>query len=319
MVRRAGTAARHDGHVVLPRARDAGPDRRRGHGAVARKAVRRDVPERGQRRRLLQPAAEPRRRAGLAGRACDARASIATAPCRHRRAPSPPRLRRPVRERQQQDQQQPEHQRAPDEPDGAGQEIGVGRLAEPELRPEFGLSDRPPAADRRACTPSAPAPLASTMPACSPPSCAAHAFACVRQQKAASSKSPTMANDSAVSRAGTQSSSQSSARAGPPNTARASRDRRRIRAAGIGAPFVGEQHRRAVEHGARGSRQHREPEQRREDLPVRIHESALDGELRDLAARQLRGGAAAPGGKRAPRRVEVVRLQRRLDRRCTRG
>ncbi len=68
VVRRAGTAARHDGDFVLPRARDAGTVDRRGHGTVARKGLRGDVPQRGQHRQLLQPAPEPGGRAGVAGR-----------------------------------------------------------------------------------------------------------------------------------------------------------------------------------------------------------------------------------------------------------
>ena len=150
------------------------------------------------------------------------------------------------------------------------------------------------------------------MPACSPPSCVAHAFAWVRQQNAASSKSPTMANDSAVSRAGIQSSSHSSRRAGAPKHARALRDRRRVLAALAGAPLVGEQtppRGRAPPPPVPATRVNQNSVA--EHLPVRIHEPALDREPARLAARQLGGGAAAPRGERPSRDDQVAGLQAR--------
>ena len=68
-VRRRRTAHRHDGCLILPRARDADPEARIGYGVLARTAVRRHVPQCQQRNCLLQDSIESRRRTGVADRA----------------------------------------------------------------------------------------------------------------------------------------------------------------------------------------------------------------------------------------------------------
>ncbi len=69
MERGTGAAGRPDGHVVLPRPRNAAPAARCRNGAVAREAVRDDVPQLRWCRRLLPAAAEPGRGTRVADRA----------------------------------------------------------------------------------------------------------------------------------------------------------------------------------------------------------------------------------------------------------
>src|SRR5581483_6206539 len=56
----------HHGHVVLPVARDADPERPARHGALARAHLRLDAAERHQRHGVLPDSAQSRRRAGSA-------------------------------------------------------------------------------------------------------------------------------------------------------------------------------------------------------------------------------------------------------------
>ena len=193
------------------------------------------------------------------------------------------------------------------------QQVGAGRFAEADRRAVFGLAARGPGACRRGSRRArrrrsrAGCPRAGRRPGVD------HSFACVRQQKTASSKSPTMANDSAVRRTGTQSSSQSSRRAGAPKAASALAIGVTSAPRASTCPFVGEQRRGAIEHRAGGPRQHREPEQRREHLPVGIEQRALDREPGDLLARQLGGDAAAPQRERAARLSDVRGFERGTD------
>ena len=134
----------------------------------------------------------------------------------------PDALRRPVGERDQQDQQQPQHQRAPDEPDRRRQHVGR-RRGRPCRAPGASRASPPSvAAGRRAARPARRAPLASRMPIASPPSCAGHV---VRLRAPAVDGVLEIADDRETrAPSGAPESSRaasSSARAGLPNSARA--------------------------------------------------------------------------------------------------
>ena len=75
------------------------------------------------------------------------------------------------------------------------------------------------------------------------------------------------------------------------------------------APLVGQQRRGAVEHRARRARQHDEPEQRREHLPVGVDEAALDRQPRDLVRSTVRRSR-----RRATRRARGARRRGRPPR-----
>ena len=140
-------------------------------------------------------------------------------------------------------------------------------------------------------TPSAPAPLASTMPS----SGRTHCAACDFQQKSASSKLPTTANVKAVSRCGTQSITWKARAANHPKS----------RSSGIGEvlPALRRAQRERIGDEPDRARQHEEPEKGTEGAMVGLAQRVLRREP-GQGARPRRSPRARPATARAgsPRR-----------------
>ena len=121
-----------------------------------------------------------------------------------------------------------------------------------------------------------------------PPSCAAQRVACVRQQR---DRVLEVADDRERQRGQPHRQPverQSSARAGMPNSARDCTSGDGSIAGHRAPPLLGEQHRGAIQHRAGRARQHDEPEQHGEHLPIGVDEPALDREPRDVGAAKVR-------------------------------